>query len=352
MDSNQPPPSSAHLFSIFLDENQDEILKRWRQSVVGDERIPSAAKLPKASLYDHFPQILGELQRFLNQHQNAEPSERIDDDAETHGNERWAQGFSLEEVLLEIERLRKMLLLDVVYEFAAARDDIDITTVRQISDLVYEFFQVVIIGAAVEHTEASDEQLRAHARLLDDMNLGLRERNDALRVESDQIREMSFTDPLTGIANRRSFEEALQRQIERAHRYCEPLSIVMIDLDHFKTVNDNHGHEAGDNVLRSVADTLTAHSRGMDLAARYGGEEFLLLLPKTEIRDAEALVERLRLSLSETLVEPLSNPVTGTFGLAQWVEGEDMHNLIGRADDAMYRAKQAGRNRSHTSTPE
>jgi diguanylate cyclase (GGDEF)-like protein len=156
-------------------------------------------------------------------------------------------------------------------------------------------------------------------------------------------------DDLTGVHNRRWLDETLQRSIERAERSAMPLCLALIDIDHFKGVNDAHGHDAGDAVLSSVAATMARHVRPADLVARFGGEEFVILFFETELDQAVAAAERVREIVAATPVampdgRPLPS-VTISIGVAQLAPGDDPARLLKAADVAMYQAKERGRNR-------
>ena len=156
-------------------------------------------------------------------------------------------------------------------------------------------------------------------------------------------------DGLTGVHNRRWLDDTLRRSIERAERSAVPLCLALIDIDHFKAVNDGYGHDAGDVVLSSVAGTLAKHVRPADLVARFGGEEFVILFFETEIDHAAAAAERLREIVAASPVAMLDGrplpPVTVSIGVAQLAQDDDPGRLLKAADVAMYRAKESGRNR-------
>jgi len=152
----------------------------------------------------------------------------------------------------------------------------------------------------------------------------------------EQLQAMARTDSLTGLLNRRAMTEALVRDIEGARRHKRPLSIAMVDLDHFKAFNDRLGHQSGDRLLASAARRWTAELRPMDTLARYGGEEFLVLLPSCELHAATRIADRLRAAMPEGQ--------TCSIGVAQWDGAETTSSLIERADAALYEAKAAGRN--------
>jgi diguanylate cyclase (GGDEF)-like protein len=159
----------------------------------------------------------------------------------------------------------------------------------------------------------------------------------------EQVRAMASTDGLTGIANRLTFNETLEREVQRAARAGEDLSLVLMDIDHFKKLNDNFGHQTGDDVLRRVAATLKDTARVYDTPARYGGEEFGVVLPRTSPEEAEMVANRLREAVAASGDDP---GVTVSAGVATFpLDGADGEALVGRADEALYASKHAGRNR-------
>ena len=164
------------------------------------------------------------------------------------------------------------------------------------------------------------------------------------------VRQAS-TDPLTGLAHHGAFHEALADEARRAERYGHPLSLAVIDLDHFKAVNDAHGHSAGDNVLREVAGRLRGRARSIDVTGRVGGEEFAWLMPETDVAGAAAGAERLRAEISSSTIGPVRR-LTASFGVAELATGdEDGSDLFRRADAALYRAKNNGRDRTEAAVP-
>jgi diguanylate cyclase (GGDEF)-like protein len=168
-----------------------------------------------------------------------------------------------------------------------------------------------------------------------------------LRAANDRLYEMATTDPLTGCLNRRHFVERASDLIALAQRYATPVSLVILDIDNFKRVNDTHGHPAGDEVLRTIGRTSQGQIRGTDLVGRMGGEEFALLMPQTTAAAASLIADRLREAISRARidVEGSSIGVTASFGLAERRRDENFDQLYGRADAALYAAKEAGRNR-------
>jgi diguanylate cyclase (GGDEF)-like protein/PAS domain S-box-containing protein len=162
-----------------------------------------------------------------------------------------------------------------------------------------------------------------------------------------EVTRLSTTDPLTGLSNRRHFDEAAKLEIVRARRYRRPLSAVMVDLDHFKRVNDTFGHAAGDRVLVAVAGLCIRLARTTDLKARLGGEEFCLLLPETPGEASGVLAERLRTDIEALPFDADGRAfrVTASMGISGYVAGDELKGLLERADAALYAAKESGRNR-------
>ncbi|RIK73713.1 MAG: hypothetical protein DCC68_24410 [Planctomycetota bacterium] len=160
------------------------------------------------------------------------------------------------------------------------------------------------------------------------------------------------TDSLTDLPNRRAMDEELARRYAQWQRRRGSLSFLLMDVDHFKQLNDEHGHPAGDAVLRKLAEVLKKSARTMDMVARYGGEEFGVIMPDTDLMAGKAAAERMRTAVNacEFKHQEKRLPVTVSVGLAELMVGEDHAGLVDRADTAMYAAKRAGRNRSYFHT--
>lgn len=167
-----------------------------------------------------------------------------------------------------------------------------------------------------------------------------------LELEQKSLRRQLNQDALTGVSSRTSLLRELQGSIGRASKTGQPLVVIMADLDHFKTINDRHGHPRGDEVLKEVAARIKAALREFDLVGRYGGEEFVILLENTSTHTAHQIAERMRLRIGSEPVQVAGQdmPITISLGLAQCREGDDSQAMLQRADQAMYSAKQAGRN--------
>ncbi|MBF0426131.1 MAG: diguanylate cyclase [Magnetococcales bacterium] len=168
---------------------------------------------------------------------------------------------------------------------------------------------------------------------------------DVTGIEN-QLRDLkvkAFRDPLTGICNRETLADTLRAECKRAERHRIPLSVIMMDLDHFKQINDNFGHMTGDAILQRVAMLVKENLRGSDTLARWGGEEFMVVTPDAPCAAARKLAEKIR-AIVETYTFPQVGRVTASFGVATFQPGDDPASLTGRADQALYAAKRAGRN--------
>jgi len=182
------------------------------------------------------------------------------------------------------------------------------------------------------------------------LHLNLKRLRDELCEKNEALSRLSTTDSLTGLRNRRYVDEVLAIEILRARRYGSPLSVLMADLDHFKEVNDAHGHVAGDEVLRGVASLLRDNLRATDVGGRYGGEEFIVIMAQNPVEGARLLGERWREAVARAHFDlPCVGPLRVTLSVGVAGYDRDKHHtagdLIAAADAALYRAKQAGRNR-------
>lgn len=191
-------------------------------------------------------------------------------------------------------------------------------------------------------------ELRARiavGRRINCLNLALADKLRKLETAAETISRLARTDELTGLHNRRSFKEILASALRTSRRHCHPLSLVMIDLDHFKIVNDTFGHSVGDLVLKEFAALIQEKVRGEDVAVRWGGEEFIILLSHTDREAAAALSERIRSCFEQNPNSAAPLVLTASFGVAQFQNSDQDDDLIRRADNALYRAKDEGRNR-------
>ena len=177
----------------------------------------------------------------------------------------------------------------------------------------------------------------------------IEERTDELRRQNKRLERIAIEDSLTGIYNRRHFFDLAEQEIERAKRYGSPLSIVIMDADYFKNINDAYGHLIGDQILINLAKLCQENIRSLDIIARYGGEEFVVLMPEANLEDAWKSAERLRKLVAETsmIAGGLNVMITISLGVASWENNKDLdfNALLARADRALYQSKESGRNR-------
>lgn len=198
------------------------------------------------------------------------------------------------------------------------------------------------------------EELLVKTELLEHQAIAMQMLNEDLAAEiafrkqaEEQLRIMANTDVLTGIDNRRRFLEVFEVEIQRVQCTGRPLTYMMVDIDHFKNINDKYGHAVGDEVLRHFVGSLRAGCRAIDVVGRLGGEEFGVVLPETTGENAAGVAERLRSLVANQGINAAGETfhITVSIGVAQFKAGESGHQLIARADAAMYKAKQNGRNR-------
>lgn len=206
------------------------------------------------------------------------------------------------------------------------------------------------VRAAIQFLLNENAKMRSETVKLNGSLTQTRAQVRKLRASLEKSREKEMRDSMTNLANRRYFEISLAREIAEARANGSSMSLVLIDIDHFKRINDTHGHVVGDDVLRYFAAILMSNAKGRDLAARYGGEEFALILPRTTVEQAHALcshimeqLEKSRLVLSEGKA-PIGQ-LTASFGISQFRPDDTPEQLLTRADDKLYEAKNAGRNR-------
>ena len=177
-----------------------------------------------------------------------------------------------------------------------------------------------------------------------------------LRKSQELLQKMALTDPLTQLGNRATFDMSIKQETARSQRSGVPYSLLMIDLDHFKTFNDTHGHQVGDMILKLTAEAIRKAARDSDICCRYGGEEFAVILPETKARNAEVLAERIHKQIRKmSMSQPQERrPVTVSIGISSVNQRNSSHpqTLIEEADQALYRAKRNGRNRTECWHPE
>ena len=199
----------------------------------------------------------------------------------------------------------------------------------------------------------ADAEIQARAAAM----LRIKNLQDQLRSAKSQLEKLSVTDGLTGLFNHRHFEERLHIEFRRAQRYSDPVALIMLDLDHFKDINDRYGHPFGDRVLRGTGELITTSIRDPDICARYGGEEFAIILPKAHLQGSVAVAERVQREMGQKAYvfeggevgrsKSVEVRVTASIGIALY-PSKDVNSpevLVKFADQALYRAKRDGRNR-------
>lgn len=240
-----------------------------------------------------------------------------------------------------------------------------VRSARDYNETLVGAYSDTLVGAAREcvRNESSERFFVMLAQLLRESRAMARQAREAetqinealahvnrLKDELAGARKEALTDALTGIANRKMFEVAMREDALASVEEGEPLSLLLMDIDHFKRFNDTYGHAVGDHVLKLLAVTLRECVKGLDTAARYGGEEFAVLLPRTALKDAAKLAENIRLRVAgKTIVNRKSGEqlgrVTVSVGAVQFEAGEPLRRFVERADEALYLAKRLGRNR-------
>ena len=203
-------------------------------------------------------------------------------------------------------------------------------------------------GDSTTVLDAASQMVLANQQLQAELAAARAEINEH-RAKVKELAAEARTDVLTGLANRRAFMEDLERRFEQWRRHDVPLSLIMLDIDHFKSINDRYTHAGGDAALRHLGDLLRSALRQMDIPARYGGEEFAVILPGTKIADAINVAERIRATIAANGVwyEGQTIPITASLGLATALANDAPESIVERADEALYAAKQGGRNRAY-----
>ncbi len=250
----------------------------------------------------------------------------------------------------EDEQVRSRLELMATFEphrFIRTRRDGTIVNVigRVFANAAGEPTGFVTLYQDITREKTYEKELEARNAELVALQDELVQANADLRANEERILELTRTDPLTGAANRRWLAQRLEEELARAMRHGEVCSVILADMDHFKSINDRFGHLTGDEVLRSFVVIAKQVVRPYDLVARYGGEEFVLLLPNCGEAEAVEVAERLRLQLAASRLADVPEQITASFGVAMALPGESSDDVLRRADRSLYAAKSGGRNR-------
>ncbi|HQN64226.1 MAG TPA: GGDEF domain-containing protein [Methylophilus sp.] len=207
--------------------------------------------------------------------------------------------------------------------------------------VIMEFYEKLI---RQQHTQLERSNLKLEEEVRQ-RTLELQEANRTLELEKEHLRHLTFHDHLTGLFNRQKIEEAFEYEKSQFDRYREPFSLVLIDVDHFKKINDHLGHESGDDTLKEIADILGRYTRVSDAAARWGGDEFIIIATKTDSQKVGVLAESIRSHIeSAQLRAHDDNIVTVCIGTATITPDDNLKTILRRADNALYEAKRSGRN--------
>jgi len=332
------------LFEIPLDESV-QVLKRVLP-LMSQQRIPT---IPQnyAVWYDYVTKkndaLAAEVETLIERGEGFDPDDckTIYEKyflAELHAEVDGIQGavrFAVESVLQELGGLG-----DDINHFSEVLDNCG-ESLRK--DPTPEDLQKLVVELAKETTRTKTRSQEVEGSLV---NMAA-ELTD-LRAQVDRLSRDSRTDALTGVANRRAFDESMKRMTAESEKEDSPLCLILADIDHFKSFNDTHGHLVGDNVLRFVAQEMEQCVKGRDLLARYGGEEFGVLLPNTPLDGAMMLAESIRAIIEAQRPKGIDgkpvDTVTVSLGVAQYVKGEDIPVFIERADACLYASKENGRN--------
>lgn len=247
------------------------------------------------------------------------------------------------DLLLPVSSYMSSPIETISYD-ASIKDALDFIQARQFKRLIVEDHEGMIVGQITQGELISRIYTR-WSELVRHNDARLKEMNRALKVRATKFEELSVVDHLTGVYNRVKFELELQKEIDRVRRYkSQSFSIIFFDVDHFKKVNDTHGHATGDLVLQKISHCISKQMRITDIFARWGGEEFVAILPSTALEDAITVADKLRASISELVLDEVGH-VTCSFGVGEYRTEDTFHSIILRADKAMYQAKANGRNR-------
>lgn len=251
-------------------------------------------------------------------------------------------GFHIEDIDRAVEAKKKEL---IALNKSETNRVLFLSLFFSFLSIIASFFVSMRLKRHFEMLHANIEQ---HNKELSELNASLEEkiakRTEELKTAHDEMKKIAMTDTLTGIHNRYAFFTIMEIEHERNNRYESQSSLIMLDLDYFKTINDTYGHDVGDRVLIDVVNKVGECLRKSDTFGRIGGEEFMILLPHTELREAVEIAERIRTLVSEQIFDPVGN-VTVSMGVVQYRVDESIESFVKRVDIALYQAKELGRNR-------
>ena len=258
-------------------------------------------------------------------------------------------GFELMEQVAELDEYTNSIVITAHDGYATVKQALQLGAYHYLSKPLVD--HETIVNAVVRAANAT-ALARENASLLQKLTAShamLEDANRRLRELNTDLRELASTDGLTGLFNRRYMDITLDGEVSRRNRYSGALSVIMFDIDYFKKINDAYGHQSGDDVLRTLADILQSSVRATDIPGRFGGEEFLIILPETEVKNAQLLAERLRSRIEEVVVQSGNESIKitvslGIAGVNESIKTVSTEQLLAAVDAALYAAKDAGRN--------
>jgi diguanylate cyclase (GGDEF)-like protein len=308
----QPSQTDSPDFKRLIEQGADEIVKLWLQDVRADCLVPLIVGEQEPILLASIPLVISEILRVIELDESKIEHEKIRS-AARHGSERARQHFDIKVLVHECQILRRHI-------FHFLQDHQELFAANDLSKMTIIFQRV---GLAID--EATREIINAFSE-----------------EQTDNLRHLSRTDSLTGLFNHRTFYERLDEELKRAQRYESPLSIVFIDLDNFKTVNDTLGHPFGDCLLVKCAKWLSHELRQTDSICRYGGDEFAVILPETNIEDARIMMERLAGKFKRFgQLEGAPTSFGMSFGISSHPEDDgSVQHLVEAADERLRFNKQ------------
>ena len=280
----------------------------------------------------------------------------MDDSLRRALNRQLAEVVAMNLLLLLLLCFGLRLMFDPLAQLRDALNDLagrDADTLEELPPFRLREFDSVIDGfnrtlrrlrLIILHQGEAETRARAAMRSTNEALAQVRAAQQELLEKNRQLEILSITDRLTGLYNRHKLDALLQSELARCQRYGGVFSLILLDVDHFKAVNDRFGHPVGDCVLRDIARKLEENKRGADTLGRWGGEEFMLISPDTALDGALQFAEKLREAV-EKHCDPTAGGVTASFGVASFRDGDSLKDLVARADQALYRSKHMGRNR-------